>query len=151
MLRERKEDLSIYYFVVDLFADISDILTVVDGYPMEGFTLPTLAVEAKTINTAKWEIGNRTRVQFRVWYIDVFAKNKSQRDELGYRLLNGLEACIPVYDYDEGFPPDVDPTELGCLEVEDLRLRIIRVYPELVDSLYYRATVSFVATYNQLT
>jgi len=151
MLRERKEDLSIYYFVVDLFADISDILTVVDGYPMEGFTLPTLAVEAKTINTAKWEIGNRTRVQFRVWYIDVFAKNKSQRDELGYRLLNGLEACIPVYDYDEGFPPDVDPTELGCLEVEDLKLEIIPVHPELVDSLYYRASVIFVATYNQLT
>lgn len=151
MLRERKEDLSIYYFLVDLFADIGDFLTIVDGFPMENLKIPTLAVEAKSIDTLKWELGNRTRVQFRTWYIDVFAKNKSQRDEFAYRLLNGLEACIPVYDYDEGFPPDVDPTELGCLEVEDLRLRIIRVYPELVDKLYYRATVSFVATYNQLT
>ena len=80
-----------------------------------------------------------------------YTNNKSQRDELAYRLLNGLEACIPVYDYDEGFPPDVSPTELGCLEVEDLKLQIILVFPELVDTLYWRATVSFVATYNQLT
>jgi len=151
MLRERKEDLSIYYFIVDLFADIGDFLNVVDGFPLEGLEIPTLSVEARSIDTAKWELGNRTRVQFRTWYIDVFAKNKSQRDELAYRLLNGLEACIPVYDYDEGFPPDVSPTELGCLEVEDLKLEIIRVFPELVDKLYYRATVAFVATYNQLT
>jgi len=42
-----------------------------------------------------------------------FAQTKAQRDEIGYRILDSLEQCIPVYDYDEGFPPDTTPTNLG--------------------------------------
>jgi hypothetical protein len=77
----------------------------------------------------------------------VFAQNKSQRDEIAYTILNALEDCIPVNDYDVGFPPTVVP-ELGCLNVEDLRMEIVRVMPALVDKLYYRSSISFTAIYN---
>jgi hypothetical protein len=121
----------------------------VDGFPVDKLEVPCVSIEAKRIDTSDFELGNRNRVQIRSWYLDIFAKNKSQRDELGYLLLNSLEECIPVYDYDEGFPPDITPTELGCLNVESLKLDIIRVMPQLVGDLYYRATVSFTAIYNQ--
>lgn len=148
MRRERKEDLSVYYYVKDLFVATPQV-SVVDEFPVQGLTLPTVSVEAKTIDAYPFELGNENRVQYRVWYLDVFAQNKSQRDELGYLLLDALEQCIPVYDYDEGFPPAV-VTRLGCLDVLDLRLEIVRVNPYLVDTLYYRATVSFSARYNMI-
>jgi hypothetical protein len=129
-----------------LFSGTS-FIEVVDGFPVEGLVIPCIAVEAKRIDTAKFEMGNRNRVQIRAWYIDVFAQNKSQRDEIGYTILNALEDCIPVYDYDAGFPPTV-VTKLGCLNVEDLRMDIVRVMPNLVDKLYWRSSISFTAIYN---
>lgn len=147
MYLERKEDLSVYYYLVDLFSDTS-FMHIVDGFPESNLELPTVAVEASTIDTYQLELGNKNRYQDRTWFIDVFAVNKSQRDDIAYRIMNSLEDCIPVYDYDEGFPPEVSPTQLGCLQVQDIRLQIVRVFPELTGSLYYRATVSFTAIYN---
>lgn len=147
MYLERKQDLALYYFIKDLFSD-TPFVTVTDGYPEEDLTLPTISVDADTIDTTELEIGNRERFQFRVWYIEVFAMNKSQRDEFSYRLLHALEECLPVYDYDLGNPPDILP-KLGCLQPEELRMRIIKIMPELVSTLYYRATISFTATYTQ--
>jgi len=146
MYTERKQDLSVYYFIKDILSTTPQV-SVVDEFPVQKLVLPTVAVEAKTIDTSQFELGNKNRSLFRVWYIDVFAQNKSQRDELGYLILNSLEDCIPVYDYDEGFPPTV-VTRLGCLEVQDLSMEIIRINPYLVDTLYYRTTVSFSAIYN---
>lgn len=149
MLQERKEDLSVIYFLKNLFSGTSTI-EVVDGFPVQGLTIPSIAVESKRINTAKFELGDSNRVYLRTWYIDVFAQNKSQRDEIGYTILHALEDCIPIYDYDEGFPPTVTPTRLGCLKTDDLRMDIIRVMPELVDKLYWRSTVSFTATKDKI-
>jgi len=143
---ERKQDLSVYYYMKDLLFTTPQV-SVVDEFPVQKLVLPTVAVEAKTLTTYPFELGNKNRSLLRVWYIDVFAQNKSQRDELGYLILNSLEDCIPVYDYDEGFPPTV-VTKLGCLDTQDLQMEIIRISPLLVDTLYYRTTVSFSAIYN---
>lgn len=149
MLRERKEDLSVYYFIKDLFSDVP-FVTIIDAFPTDNLVIPSISVETQRISTFQFELGNRNRVEVRSWYIDVFAQNKSQRDEFGYRIMNALEECIPVYDYDEGFPPNVTPTRLGCLLVESVRLEWIRVMPQLVDKLYYRASVYFTAIYDRL-
>ena len=148
MESERKEDLSVYYFLVDLFSDVP-MVHIVDAFPTDDLVIPTVSVETRRIDTFKYELGSRKRVSLRSWYIDVFAQNKSQRDEMAYRLKTALEECIPVYDYDEGFPPDVTPTRLGCLNVEDITVEWIRVMPDLVSKLYYRATVTFTAIYDQ--
>lgn len=146
MLLERKQDLSIYYFLTDLFS-ATPFIKIVDGFPVDNLVVPSVAVEAKTIDTRKFELGGKTRLKLRAWYIDVFATNKSQRDEIAYSILDALEECIPVYDYDEGFPPSVNPTQIGCLEVGSLRMEIIRVMPQFVDKLYWRSVVSFTARY----
>lgn len=119
-----------------------------DGYPEKGVTIPTVAVESLDVVTDPFELGSSKRVANRVWDIDIYALNKTQRDEFSYLIMDALEGEIPVYDYDGGFPPTV-LTRLGCLEVGTIRTEIIRILPELVDKYYYRATVSFTAVYNQ--
>ena len=149
---ERKQDLSVKYWTEDVvFADIASFLTVVDGFPTQELVLPTVAVEWEEIRVVPHEIGNRYGIDLRMWFIDVFAKNKSQRDEYAFRLKNYLANTIPVYNYDEGFPPEVSPSQIGYLSAEQIRVKRIRVLPELVgENLYYRSTVSFVGKYTSI-
>lgn len=147
MYLERKEDLSIIYFLKDRFSSVAGI-NIEDGFPDKLLTIPTLAVEAGKIELHPFEIGNRYSKRLRVWEIDIFAKNKSQRDEFGYKLLKDLENGIIVYDYDMGFPPLVTPSKIGHLQIVTTTLTPIRINPALSDSLYYRATLLFIA-YNE--
>jgi len=144
---ERKKDLSVYYWLVDLFSDASYI-TVNDGYPETGLVIPSVVVDYQNIRPLPYEMGNKNQMFHRLWVLDINAKNKSQRDEIGYRLLETLQDSIPVYDYDEGFPPDVTPTQLGNLLPRNIQLIPIKVMPELVTKLYYRAVVTFTAEYS---
>jgi len=146
---ERKKDLSVYYWLVDLFSDVPYV-TISDGYPPTEIVPPTIAVDWRHIVLDPWELGNSQPVFDRAWYIDIIAKNKSQRDDFGYRILDALKTNIPVYDYDMGFPPDVSPTQLGCLIPDNVRLEEVRILPQLTQVLYYRAIVSFGAQLNKL-
>lgn len=144
MYIERKEELSVYYFIEGLFTDATYI-KIVDAFPEELLTIPTVAVEGGPLMTRLFEIGNSDRVRSRQWIIDIFAKNKTQRDEIGYRIMNAIKPGIPTYNYDEGFPPAVTPSALGHLEVLKIDYKPIRIIPELVETLYHRATLLFVA------
>jgi len=143
MYLERKEDLSVYYFLKTYFPE--SFINVVDGFPEGDLVLPTVAVEAGKIDVVEFELGNRDGLRVRKWYIDIYAKNKSQRDEFGYRLLDVLKDGIPVYNYDEGFPPSVSPTRAGTLQVLSKSYNPVRISADVVENLYYRATISFVA------
>lgn len=148
MYRERKEDLSVYYWLKDLFSATSYI-TVVDGFPEDTLVPPVVSVDYMRLPAEHFELGNKERLGNRIWIIDVFAKNKSQRDEMAYAVLHALEESIPVYNYDEGFPPDVTPSGLGCLMIGDLvELEVIEIVPDLVDKLYYRERVTFTAEFS---
>ena len=96
------------------------------------------------------ELGNRVGIDIRIWFIDIFAKTKSQRDDFSYRLKNELQNRIPVFDYDEGFPPDVSPTQLGTILTEDVRIEPVQIMPQLVKKMYFRAKASFVGTYTPI-
>lgn len=144
MYTERLEDLSVYYFLKDKFSDLPS-LRIEDGFPEGNLTIPTIAVEAGKIDVVEYEIGNRDGLRVRRWFIDIYAKNKSQRDEFGYRLLDVLKDGIPVYNYDEGFPPSVSPSKIGTLTVTSKSFTPIKINADVVDKLYYRATISFVA------
>jgi len=146
VLIERKEDLSIYYWLKTLFAEYS-FITVVDGFPSENLVIPSVAVEPDTIDMEDFELGNRDGIRLRTWYIDVFGKNKTQRDEFAYKVLDELKNGIPVYDYDISIPS----TELiGHLNILKRKLNILRIDPELVSTMYYRATVSILAINDRL-
>lgn len=149
---ERLQDLSVKYWLEDVvYPDISSFLTVVDGFPNELLSLPTIAVEWEDIRVRPQELGNRYGIDLRLWIIDIFAKNKSQRDDYSFRLKRYLANTIPVYNYVEGFPPEVTPSQIGYLSAEQLRLKRIKILPELVgENLYYRSNVSFVGTYTSI-
>lgn len=144
-----KQDLSVYYYIEDTFSSIPS-LTVTDEFPVQGLTIPTVSVENSKIRPRPWELGNLKQKEDRTWNIDIFAKNKTQRDELSYQITRALYSGIPVYDYDEGFPPDITPTRLGYLHPLHIEVTPVRVMPELVEKMYYRATVMFVAEYSYL-
>lgn len=144
MLTERKEDLSVYYFLKDVFST-APFINIVDGFPEGDLKLPTVAVEAGRIDVVEYELGNRDGLRVRRWYIDIYANTKAQRDEFGYKLLDVLKDGIPVYNYDMGFPPSVSPTRIGTLVVISKSYDPIRVSADVVEKLYYRATISMVA------
>lgn len=145
MLDGRLQDLSVIYWLKTLMT--STFIEVKDGFPEGKLVLPCLAVEWNTLDIIDYEIGNRDGLVEREYYIDIFAKNKSQRDELAYMILDALKNSIPVYDYNQGFPPDVTATQIGCLLPIRRTARNIPVNSKLVDEMYYRATVHYVASF----
>lgn len=145
MYIEKIQDLSIHYWLENKLNTVISI-PVVDGFPTEELTVPSVSVEADEIHAFPLELGNSTMEAFRFWTIDVFASNKSQRDDIGYKIFNDLDEKIPVYNYALGFPPIVVP-QIGCLDMTEKKLKIIRVFPELVDKLYYRCEITFQTIY----
>jgi hypothetical protein len=147
----RKQDLSIYYFLQDDVFGSYDFVNIEDGFPESELQLPTVSVEALDINPTVFELGNRVGRKDRLWAIDIFAQQKAQRDEFGYLIIDELENGIPVYDYDEGFPPSVSPTQLGALDVRDIRASPVVIFPEIQEKLYWRINVIFSTVYHPLT
>jgi len=145
---ERIEDLSVYYFVRGAFPE--SMIRVEDGFPDGPLTIPTIAIEAGKVDVVEFEMSNRVGLRVRNWYIDIYAKNKSQRDEFGYRLLDVLKDGVPVYNYDEGFPPEVSPTKIGHLQVLSKSYNPIKINADVVGKLYYRATISIVTQNNKV-
>lgn len=146
----RKQDLSITYWLKGVFSSIPAI-QIVDGFPDATMTLPTISIEAEPIIGIPFELGNRKSLKQRFWIIDAFAQNKAQRDEIVGLIIDSIEDGISVYDYDQGFPPGVSPSKIGALEVSDLRVSPIRVFPELQEKMYWRASVSFTTIYHPIT
>lgn len=143
----RKQNLSVVYFVEDLFSSYSNV-TIVDEFPDAELELPTISVRDLDIDVEAYELGNRAGLRDRIWVIDVFGSNKDMRDEFAYLILDALESGVPVYDYDEGFPPNVSPTKLGTLSPSDITITPITIFPDLVEKLYWRTQITFRTKYN---
>lgn len=141
MYLERKEDLAIYYWLVDLFNDVPGI-KIVDGFPDESLTIPTIAVDWMETEARDFQLGDRAGVRVRTWTIDVFAKNKNTRDEYAYRIYNELSNGITVYDIVGGSKTD---TRIGHLNMLQRHINVVRIDPELVSTMYYRASISILA------
>ncbi len=141
---ERLEDLSLIYLIKDSFASVVG-LPIEDGFPTSSLIIPSIAIEAGKIKIQDFELGNRDGLRYRKWYIDVFAKTKGQRDDFGYKVLNDLRDGILVYDYNMGFPPSATPPVIEHMNVKSREMDVIKIDSNLVDKLYYRATITIVA------
>ena len=142
----RVQDLSVYYFLEGI---LPNFVEVVDGFPEDDLVLPTASVEAQPIEGVPFELGGCDK-DIRFWRIDVFAENKSQRDDMAYVVYKELESNISVYNYNEGFPPDISPTQLGYMKCYDRRVAPIRVFEELVRKLYWRSAINFWTEYETI-
>lgn len=137
-----------YYWLVDKFSAVP-FVTIRDGFPEDELVIPTISSQWDDLEGSQYELGNRKTLKQRVYYLDVFAANKSQRDEFAYKIYNDLDDGIPVYNYNEGFPPGVTPTVLGTLIPLNRKIKQIGPYSEDPDELYYRAVVIVTAIYDQ--
>lgn len=143
MLTDRLEDLSIKYWLDEIFSAYPSI-TVVDGFPAGELQLPTIAIENGEISLHPFELGSNTSLTYRIWHISVYTSNKAQRDDFSSYIINKLDTeGIPVYNYNEGFPPTV-VTQIGTLVPEQIVARPVRIFPDLVEKLYWRETISFI-------
>ncbi len=138
----RKQDISIYYWLIET---LPDFVTVVDGFPDSDLVLPTASIEHIEIVGKPFELGGLDK-DHRIWRIDVFGENKSQRDDYAYKIYSEMEGNIPVYDYDEGFPPPT-PTRIGALKCYDRKVKPIKVFEDLVRKLYWRSAINFWTEY----
>jgi len=147
---DRIQDLSMFYYVKDVFLGYPSI-TIKDGFPLgEDLVLPSISVESDQIYIRPRELGNRIGKRLRLWIVDIYGDTKAQRDTMLSTLLDSLETVpITVYDYNEGFPPVVSPSQLGSLIIGtgSITATPTRVFPELIEKLYWRVTVRFVTDY----
>lgn len=146
MQLHRKQDLSIYYWLKNL---LPTFIAVEDGFPLTDLEPPTVSIESMDIKGIPFELGGREKDK-RFWQIDVFALNKAQRDDLAYEIYAELEGGIPVYDYDEGCPPDYSPTQIGLLNCYGRENNVIHVFRELVRELYWRRSIAFWTEYESM-
>jgi hypothetical protein len=145
---ERLQDLSINYWLRSL---LPSFVSVVDAFPANinqadtPLTLPTVSVDSIKVQAVALELGG-LEINDRMWVIDIFAKTKSQRDDFTYLLVNTLKSNIPVYDYNQGFPPAIVPC-IGGLVVDNIQARPVYVFQELVKDLYWRSSITFSTKY----
>lgn len=146
----RNMERSVYYWLKDIFST-ANFIKVVDSFPDENLTLPTIAVEKEELSLESLELGTRKLKDLTFNFrIDIFTENKSQRDDYAYLILDNLEERIPVYDYSNGFPPSVSPQQIGVLIPLSIRFVPIKVFPELTSKLYWRGQIYFSAGYESM-
>lgn len=138
MLIYRLEDLSMRYYVEQLFSSFG-FVTVVSEFPKQLLSLPTISVVNGKLIEDRFELGNRkSGLRTRRWFIDIYAGNLSQRDDFAYRILNESDNGMDVYDYNEGFPPSASPTVINHLSVISKSYEPIDVLRSSNELLYYR-------------
>jgi hypothetical protein len=143
MQLNRKQDLSIYYWLID---KVPAVINVEDGFPVGKLELPTVSITSLDIRSKPFELGG-CDINDSFWRVDCFAVNKAQRDELAYIIYEELEQNIPVYDYDLGFAA---PPQIGTLVVDKRILKPIHVFENLVEKLYWRTGITFFTYYEAL-
>ena len=145
-----KQNLSVYYYVKETLSGYPTV-NVTDDYPNAELVLPSVSVVGNDIYAEPLELGNRHGSRNKAWNIEIFGANKNQRDEITYVIMNSIEEYIPVYDYDQGFPPSGVPM-LGVLKLMPgtLIASPTRVFPELVERLYWRASIKFLTEYESI-
>lgn len=149
MSLERKQDLSIYYWLTNLFTSYPQV-TIVDGYPEDDLVLPTISIENGEVVPNDYELGNRYPLRQRYWTIVIYAKNKAQREDFSSFIHNNLENGIIVYDYDQGFPPTVVP-QYGdrVITPQYIVVTPVRIFPDLTELLYWKAVINFYDIYEK--
>jgi len=146
MYLERKQELSLYYWLDDLLSGSG--VSVVDSYYDGDLEIPRVAIVGGEISSSPLELGGQEWYE-RIWDIKIYAKTKQQRDEIGYKIFTLLreDGHISVQDYDEGFPPDVSPSGLGYMEVLEHQYLPRNFDSELQALIEYRATVAIHVRY----
>ena len=147
---ERCFELSMNYFIQAVFSGIA--VSITDEFPEENIDIPVVSVDGQDYDIIPHEMGNRSGIKPRFWVFEVFGKNKTQRNDIMYRISDALELqSIPVYEFTEDkITPDAYPPQIGCLEAEDISVHFMKPIPDTVSKIKWRGSVTCTATYNRL-
>lgn len=144
---EKKQEVNFIYWLVDKFSTEPISVTVVDEYPDQLLALPTISLDWDDLNGYQLELGTRQLAQERTWYIEIFASTKGQRKDFAYKIFNDLQEGVPIYELDTD-GTQLLSQQLGTLVPVSINIRKLNPIPELIGELYWRSTVTFVATYD---
>ena len=143
-----KQQFSIYYWLKSIVPSVPlNPTAVTNEFPDENLALPTVSIININVGGKPFELGG-CELDRAFWRIDVFAQDIGTRNHLAYLVYNALKSpTVPVYDYDEGFPPTDSPSELGHLIVTSRLLNHVHVFEQLVEKLYWRTSITFYTYY----
>jgi|SRR3989304_2794576 len=147
MLLERQIDTSVFQLISSLFADV-EFINVTREYPTEEVVNPTIAVEFESLYVKPFELGNRLGMDFFMWSIDIWAKTRTQRDDLAYTIKNAIQQGILVYDYQTNEDFTTLPDSIGALSVEEIKIKPVKIYAQLSSKYNWRTTVTLTAFFN---
>ncbi|MEM4134611.1 MAG: hypothetical protein QXV73_05380 [Candidatus Micrarchaeia archaeon] len=144
MYIEENAHFSLIRKLKDSFADT---VKVVDSYPRNQIEVPLISVDIIRLDFTKLQIGDYNNIRNITWIVDVFAKNKTQRDRMTFQLMSTLEQKIPIYDFTNGFN-NQNLIEIGAIEPKRLRVEFVEIEVENPEELFFRAIGSFNAQIN---
>lgn len=142
---QRKQDLSIVYWLRDLLS-ASPFINITSEYDTSELAIPKIIVQTDETFGRPFELGSRELLLRRMYFIDIYASNISQRNDYAYKIFNALKDRIPVYNYDEGFPPFV-PSQIGNFLMDSIKITPLTIDPTLLDVMYWRSVVTYNAIY----
>lgn len=147
MEQGRKEHLALYYWLIDL---LPDHINVVRAYKKgDELEPPSVSIESSDITNRPFELGNEDGLDDKFWVINVYGLTIAQRDDLAEIVYKNLKK-VPVYNYDEGFPPP-NPTRIGTLIVGvGKNSTPITVFEDLVEKMFWRRSITFITKFEEI-
>lgn len=143
----RLADKSLHYYLENQLNTIwGSFLSVKDSYPntLEEITVPLVSVDYTTGRLNPLEIGTDENEDIMYFMIDIFARGKSERDDLLYIIMNLLSSGCNVVQFSGGSAG----ANIGHMYFEDISARPMYAFgPDIPTKVAYRAEVSTKATY----
>lgn len=99
------------------------------AWPDELFDTPVAAIYPGASTETGFELGSSTKEIFTRFYIDVFALDEFQRDDIAQEVREAFDNRVPLIDYNKGFPIKANGTkdeefssdslEIGSIEIDE--------------------------------
>lgn len=140
-----------YLYFRDSYLNDDEMKRVVTRKNMQGLeaveiVLPVVTLEYIMQTPTAFQLGSGPATS-RDFLVTVYGNDDKEVDEIGQQIYEWLlENDIPLNNYNDGFPPDVTPDQVGLIELDDPILTPIRVIgsPNIADR--YKIEITFRGT-----
>lgn len=160
MLELRIIKLSVYYFLKDKLDTAgwgtsgyynNEVVTFMDSYPNDDelnrivknpsgmpeteIVLPIVAIEYSTQQSFPIELGSRDGT-LRTFVVSILGREEAETDDIAQQIYEWFrDNDVTLKNYNQGFPPSVDPTEIGTMRIDNVKLIPIRIIgsPDVAD------------------
>ena len=167
MLELRIAELSIFYFLKGKLDDSgwgstgyynSDVVTLMDAYPNDDelnkivatptnmpdteIVLPIVVIEMVDQRGEPFELGSNDAAN-RSFAVSVLGREKAETRDLAQQVYEWFrDENVYLRNYNQGFPPDVEPNIVSAIDVDNVTLLPVRIVgsPDVADKHRYEIT-----------